>query len=341
MMYQYKLLFASPVHFGMEGIGQERIEERIRSDSLWGAVIQKWLLLYDDEPDALCQAPPFHISSTFPIIGENMFFPLPLGSLDHLIGEAAESDNPKVLVKDLKKIRFLAEPLFNKVVSGGRLAFGDIISGQVFPSPPGNRCETEQEEKTAASVIQRPRLEVDRLHGGGVEGQFFYCSDQFFREDGGLFFLAVFDNKDTQEKFEAALRLLGDSGLGADRSVGRGLFAFIRQDYVVQKTRNKDAFVLLSLFHPRRDEVENGICDAGNTAYSLVKRYGHAASHATTSFRRHDLWMLEEGSILGMKPEGDIPVVLESSTELGIPHNVYRNGRAFYLPLTLPLEVRP
>ena len=338
MMYRYNLRFSAPVHFGLEGIGQERLEHRMRSDSLWGAVIQKWLLLFDDDADDLCLHPPFHVSSTFPVIGGVAFFPLPVGAVDHLISESAGSDRPEVSVKDLKKIRFLAEPLFNRVVSGSAMTFADIRGGMVFPKPSDE--DDSAPAHTSSAVTHRPRLEVDRLRGGGVEGQFFYCSEQFFKSDSGLFFLGTFEDDEARAKLEAALRLLADSGLGADRSVGRGYFTFSVQPYKPPKVSGANSFLLLSLFHPREEEVDAGVLESP-AAYSLVKRYGHAASHGTTRFRRHDLWMLEEGSVVGTRPEGDIVTVLERSDELGIPHNVYRNGRAFYLPIRPVSEVRP
>ena len=339
MMYRYNLQFSTPVHFGLEGIGQERLEQRMRSDSLWGAVIQKWLLLYQDDADTLCNNPPFHISSTFPVMGGVPYFPMPVGAIDHLVSQAAGDADPAVKVKDLKKVRYLAEPLFNKVVSGTAMTFADIKEGAVYPQPSDDDDDAAP-LPTASTVEQRPRLEIDRLRGGGVEGQFFYCSEQFFQSDGGLFFLGTFRDDAAREKFEAALRLLADSGLGADRSVGRGSFVFSVQPYKPPKVNGGNSFLLLSLFHPREDEVKAGVLEAP-AAYSLVKRYGHAASHGTTRFRRHDLWMLEEGSVVGARPEGDIVPVLERSDALGIPHNVYRNGRAFYLPINPGPEARP
>lgn len=343
MMYQYTLQFSSPAHFGLEGIGQERVEQRVRSDTLWGAIIQKWLLLFQDDADSLCLNPPFHLSSTFPVIGGVHFFPVPSGSLDHLISRAALSDDPPVSLKALKKVLYLAEPLFLRTLSGKPITFEDVSPqpddvfrpGMVFPEP-GESGSHRSKNYSGSAVIQRPRLEIDRLRGGGVEGNFFYCSDQFFQENGGLFFLASFTDAESQEKFEGALRLLGDSGLGADRSIGRGLFMFHRKEYVLQKVNKPTAYLLLSLYHPKKDEVEKGVLEGAGTAYSLVKRSGHADSHLVSSFRRRDLWMLAEGSVLVKKPVGDICPVLAKSDQPKIPHNVYRNGRAFYLPMNRP-----
>ncbi len=332
MIYAYRLSFTSPVHFGLEGIGQERIEHRVRSDTLWGAIIQQWLLLYHDDPEGLCLDTPFTISSCFPVINGVPFYPLPIGALDHLITEAGRAEKPEMNVKDLKKIRFAAEPLFRKIIQGKALHFEQLRPDAVFPLEE-KQTETMQERKPVYNILQRPRLRTDQLAGGGTEGAFFYCSDQHFNQNNGLFFLASFHDDETKKRFDAALRLLGDTGLGADRSIGRGLFAFETMGCKVSDNLSSNYYMLLSLYHPTKEEVVQGILEAQDIAYSLIRRSGHAASLAVSKFRRYDLWMMEEGSIFRTKPAGDVVCVLERS-EL-VSHNVYRCGRAFSIPIQL------
>ncbi|MBW2034170.1 MAG: type III-A CRISPR-associated RAMP protein Csm4 [Deltaproteobacteria bacterium] len=332
MIYAYRLSFYSAAHFGLEGIGQERIEHRVRSDTLWGAIIQQWLLLYHDDPEGLCLDTPFTLSSCFPLINGVPFYPLPLGALDHLITEAGQSEKPEISVKYLKKIHFAAEPLFRKVIRGEILGFEELQPDAVFPFDE-KQSQTKRKGKPAYSIMQRPRLRTDQLSGGGTEGSFFYCSDQYYNETNGLFFLATFRNDEMQKHFESALRLLGDTGLGADRSIGRGLFSFDTSEYKMSDNPASESYLLLSLYHPTMEEVMRGILETPGTTYSLTRRSGHAASPAVSNFRRYDVWMLEEGSVFSAKPIGDIVHVLERS-EL-VPHNVYRCGRAFCIPIQL------
>ncbi len=331
MMYQYCLSFITPAHFGIEGIGQERIDHRVRSDTLWGAIIQQWLLLYNDDPEMLCLDSPFMVSSCFPYINGVPFYPLPIGTLDHLITKAGQAEKPEISVKDLRKVRFVAEPLFNEIVNGGTLRFEDLRPDTVFPF---DKIEPESviKRKPIYDIMQRPRLGTDQLSGGSTEGTFFYCSDQYFSQDNGLFFIASFRDNETKKCFDAALRLLGDTGLGADRSIGRGLFIFENKKYKLPDNPELDDYLLLSLYHPTREEVAQGILEAP-AAYTMMKRSGHAASHVVSNFRRYDVWMIEEGSIFTTRPVGDVVRVLEKS-EL-IPHNVYRCGQAFCIPIQL------
>ena len=329
MMYAYHLLFHDPVHFGMEGIGQESIEQTLRSDSLWGAVLQKWFLLFDDEPDALCCRPPFSVSSCFPLISGVRFLPLPIGALDAVIEEAAKKveTSGKPTLKDWRRVKYLAEPLFREIIAGKQLRIDDIDLQQVYP------MDLLDKDKPFLPIFQkqeqRPRIRTDQLNGGVDEGSFFYCTDQFFVQDSGLFFLASFDDRAAGDKFDAALRLLGDCGVGADRSTGRGGFSITRQQFALPSDDTPTAWLSISLYHPTREDVKKGVL-SGSSRYSLVKRSGPGGSFHVSRYRRADCWMLEEGSVLPFKVTGDTPCVLRKS-EI-IPHNIYRNGRAFCIP---------
>lgn len=330
MIRAYHLVFEHPAHFGLEGIGQENVEQIVRSDTLWGAIIQKWLLLFQDDPDELCRNSPFNISSGFPLINGKRFYPLPIGTLDNLINSAAmgELENTKLDVKKIKKIAWCAEELLLKILNGRGVDVSDVTPDNVMPLP---LDEKEKSNDRSSLIEQRPRVRTDQLRGG-VEGDgFFYCSDQFFNDESGLFFLADFQDKTSRKKFEAALNLLGDSGLGADRSIGRGYFRFEHKEINIQPVDKPDKYLLLSLYHPKKEEVEKGVMKKGRSAYSLIRRYGQAGSHLVNRFRRADCWMLAEGSVLPFTPSGNIVCVLKAGEN--IPHNVYRNGRAFCLPM--------
>jgi CRISPR-associated protein Csm4 len=336
MLLTYHLFFDGPVHFGLEGIGQERIETTVRSDTLWGAIIQKWLLLFKDEPDALCQDPLFSVSSCFPLIKGIPFYPVPIGVMDSLVDEVGKQEtkcDDDISVKDLKKINYLSEDLFGAVLRGESLSIEQCRDGMTFPVISFGKHQTKPQKKrdAFAEEIQRPRIKTDQLVAGVGENSFFYCTDQYFDRQSGLFFLASFSNDGIKTQFEAALRLLGDCGLGADQSIGRGSFVFKTQKSVLPQIDAPDKYILLSLYHPTQEEVQTKILSDKKTAYSLVRRSGRAAASGVSRFRRADVWMLAEGSVLPLKPVGDVSVVLQKSDY--IPHNVYRYGRAFSWPM--------
>ena len=321
----YHLKFKTSVHIGIEAIGQEKIESTIRSDTLWGAVISKWLLLYDDDPDELCSNSPFKVSSCFPLIGGTRFFPVPVGALDELMNKAASKEAGfEPSVKTIKKIRYLAEPLFKKLIKGEGLSLANLAPDIVYP------YEAPETYKSVvfAKEMQRPRVRTDQLSGGVGKNSFFYCSDQFFAEDSGIFFLAEFSDSDSKNKFEASLALLGDSGIGADRSVGRGFFSFSSHEVdfgagFVQRA------MLLSLCIPSKEDAKNGLLTDLKTSYTLIRRFGAAGINGVNRFRRPDTWMFGEGSLFPDILEGSIRKVIAASEEMKIPHNVYRYGKAF------------
>lgn len=293
MIHEYRLTFTAPVHFGIEGIGQECVENRGRSDTLWGAIIQQWLLLYPQEdPELLCRQPPFLVSSCFPRINEISFYPLPLGALDHLFAEITATKDQRLTFKDLKGIRFVSKSLFTELIRGEKVPLSAIRADSAFPLPPTPMATDNGQQADFYLMSQRPRLRIDQLSGGPVDGAFYYCADQHFNSTGksGLFFLASFADEEAQMRFEAALRLLGDTGLGGDRSVGRG--AFVASEAIVSDLPTvtfSDAHLLLSLYHPTKIEVARGILKESSAAYALIRRSGHAAAPAVSSFRRSDL----------------------------------------------------
>ncbi len=330
MVLAYHLYFNSPLHVGIESIGQEKVEHIIRSDTLWGAIISRWLLLFNDDPDELCLNPGFTISSCFPLIHGRRFFPVPIGALDHLMNEVADMPaGEEPTVKTLKKVRFLSDVLFEKWRSGGELDIKDLGPGSVYPWEASFKDNNSASLVRFASEAQRPRIRLDQATGGVGEDAFFYCTDLFFHKNAGLFFLAQFQDDSIRKKFESALMLLGDSGIGADRTIGKGFFTFEPFKFKTS-IENGNMYVLLSLCIPEGTEVEKGLLNSRKSYYGLVRRFGRAGDFGVNRLRRPDTWMLVEGSIFPFRPLGKIEKILEGMA-LSI-HTVYRNGKAFSLP---------
>ncbi|MGD9825963.1 type III-A CRISPR-associated RAMP protein Csm4, partial [Desulfobacter sp.] len=284
---------------------------------------------FDDNPEELCTQTPFSISSCFPFMNDVRFFPLPIGAFDVVIEDAAKQKAVQGVpsVKEWRKVKYIAEPLFRKTLKKKQLLPTDVCLDQVFPMA----LHGERNIKATAfqQHEQRPRIMTDQLNGGVSESAFFYCTDQFFSNTAGLFFLARFDSDDVRKKFEASLRLLEDCGIGADRSIGKGGFSFssVATEFPVPDAAG--AWLTLSLYHPTRQEVQKGVLTSGR--YSLIRRSGPGGGFHVSRFRRADCWMLEEGAVIPFEAKGDAPCVLKSSDF--IPHNIYRNGGAFCIPL--------
>jgi CRISPR-associated protein Csm4 len=273
-----------------------------------------------------------------------MFFPLPVGALDLMM----QSEKDFSQMKKVKKVAYLSYPLFCRVLQGETLTAADLTPTlSCWPPVSDEKANGKSRPKLVSytteieacffKTSQRPRLEIDRLYDGALEGQFFYCTDQHFTPKSGLFFLAEFDDIHTLSHFEASLRLLADSGLGADRSVGRGTFTFRKSMIDLPSISEPDLFCLLSLFHPTRGEVACGLLRDKSAAYNVIRRSGQCGAFGVDRYRRADLWMLAEGSVLPVRPTGHIPCVLPQTGP--IPHNVYRYGVAMALPMVGKAEV--
>jgi len=136
---------------------------------------------------------------------------------------------------------------------------------------------------------------------------------------------------------EAALALLGDQGIGADRTAGYGAFTIEDIEEVSAPDLGTGARLSLSLLHPTRDEIEQGLLDPP-AEYVIASRGGWATSTNADSFRRKVVNMLAEGSIikdLGHAGYGDSVMVLQPGNS-GPKHPVYRLGTAVTLPVKPP-----
>lgn len=321
--YAYHLHFDAPLHIGIEGIGQERIEEIVGSDTLWGALVQCWALLYEDDIAALAAETDFRLSSAFPFRGPSRYYPVPAHFLEIVAPLVVQQGWD---FKPLKKIRYVCEDLFVALCRGEKELLSTLKnSDSCWPSPwPSADKDIETGFFT---VHQRPRLRIDRLTGGSEEGGFFYCSDLYFKSNCGLHFLVQL-KEELQEKFEASLRLLGEQGLGADRSIGRGRFRFTRFEVSWPGPDANKPCLLLSTCLPSARDLET--VDFSSSRVVLKIRRGHAGAASVSHLRRPDLVALGEGSYLSRAPQGHVPVVIHR--DKGAPHDVYRYGRAFTVP---------
>ena len=145
--------------------------------------------------------------------------------------------------KGLSKLTYLSEALFQEAVTGNLTALQFFqrlpASGQAEQSPEA----IERVGPAALSYQERAKLglknplrdwlikteavqhnHIDRVAGATVEGLLFYEQEQYFRSGAGLWCLLRTDETTLTDLIQPALRYLADTGLGANRSVGKGHF---------------------------------------------------------------------------------------------------------------------
>lgn len=331
----------APMHLGeKEGVLEETFEY-IRSDTLFSAICNAYLLLYGrEELESLLEGfklerPPFLISSAFPYAADVLFFPLPKNiDLSSYIG-----------VKKAKRVELVSESIFRAALKGD---VEDVIK-KGYCLIQGERVLVTREEaerlrdhlgvRVAEEIrIWRkrevPRVALDRKTNAS---SIYYFGEVKFSESCGLFFLMKEGNgfKGVEKRVKAALRLLRDEGIGGDRTYGKGMFEDVRFDGISFECGRKDFFVTLSLYYPKREEI-SCLKDA---FYDLVTRGGWIFSYSGVGMRRRSVRMLAEGSVVRFATthEGGEDLLHGALVDVTPAdfgwHRIYRYGYAFPIPL--------
>ncbi|MBC7252182.1 MAG: type III-A CRISPR-associated RAMP protein Csm4, partial [Anaerolineae bacterium] len=351
---------------GRHGVGQEAAIIHVPSDTLFAALVAAWVEAGgrgESWGEVFPQAgknadPPLLLTSAFPYAGGVRFYPLPQVDLDPLGVEVQERR------KDLKRIAFVSEGIFRRIVSGQSLAGylpppsgepgkGLFLQGrtlwltvdEVAQLPEAMRTVEKQERRSERPLraLQHlpvwqadkvPRVTVNRINSAG---NIFHTGRVTFSPDCGLWFGVEWRRPETpldggvsyREAFEQALSLLTDSGLGSERAVGYGAFRWQSGGSLSWPDPAPDAlYVTLSRYHPRPSETP-GAFSGDFVAYSLVPVAGYLQTPTGAAQRRRRLWLAAEGSVLralGPGPYGDLTDV---RPHVGaFPHPVWRYGLA-------------
>lgn len=322
-MYCYRLRFRAPFHVDGRGTGfYQDSEPFIRSDSLSAAVLSAWALLEPAQAEARAARPPFRLSSAFPYWREHYFLPRPVASVALRLPESRLRES-----KPLKKIQWLSSNLWLQATATGEgwpAPSNLVLWQEVLALPPTVApAATARRPERLWAEEERPRLAVDRASDGPVEGQLFHFSRVHFDPDGGLYLLARFDDEPARAGFEAALRLLGDCGLGADRNSGNGLFTWEAGQAPALPAPGSGPAIALSLVSPAPED-QQGDWLAG-AKYGLVSRGGWIGA---SGLRRQRLRMFAEGSQFARPLRGQVVDVTPSGET---PYRVYRDGRGFFV----------
>lgn len=323
-MPAYLLKFRGPFHVDGQGTGfYEAAEPFLRSDTLCAALLSAWAELEPQGADERAAAPPFLLSSAFPFFGALRFLPRPVPSkaLPLPADRLGES-------KALKKLRWLDWDLWCRAAVGDlgwteRIEHTALPGGLAVWSPAAKGLPEELGGLRLWAEEERPRIAVDRSGGHAADKQLFYFSRIHYREGAGLYFLARFSDPGARAPFEAALSWLGDSGLGADRSNGNGLFAWERDDaFDLPEPAAQGPALALSLVNPAPEDTSPGWLDGA--AFEVVKRGGWIGR---TPHRRQPVRMFAEGSRFARPLAGRVVEVGRHPAG----HPVYRDGRGFFV----------
>lgn len=326
---RYRLIFPDGLHLDAGTYGFESTEVSVHSDTLFSALCCAALLL-DGEEGVRSLRDNARISSMFPFVGEQLFFPKPLTPRNFKFTHYSDE-------KKFRKLKYLNQEMFEKDLAGTLDLAG--FKEEWVKDGCWLHTKPDDEDFRVFKMTERPRITTDRATQAA---EIYHFSEVHFDEDGGLFFLADFGgNAVFKKQFESYLRLLGDEGIGADSTVGKGLFEIKDvEELPLETPMDANAHLMLSLYNPSPDEVVK--VRPGQSHYEILTRRGWATTSGIATWRRRSVRMFAEGSVLQFdnneKPVGNIPAVLKMNDKVGEispAHEVWRYGRAFCLPIKI------
>ena len=338
----YPLRPRAPFHFGVRGVGVEATALAARSDTLFSALCITLRELYGraevehfvgqfptvEDPE---RAPPLLLSAGQPYAGDVRFYPRPLLPVPGLEDDPAEQ-------KHQKKINLVSETIFRAWVGGGdvlqhydRSEGGNLLhGGRVWVT--ANECATLSDRFLDESTGQVrmwvvgdvPRVAVDRISSGSSVYQ---AGQVRFAPGAGLYLLVAWRGDAWRDRFWEVLQVLGDAGIGGERSSGYGLFTPLEPQRVdLPDVEGTDRWVTLSSCWPLPGQ--EGLLGPG-AAYRLENRRGWMDSPEGRNLRRKSVHMLEPGSVLRALPGHTTYGGLADVTpEIFEAHVVWRYGLA-------------
>lgn len=291
--------FTGPVHIGYKEGLYNLTETVIHSDTIFSALVNCYNLLFGLQKTKAFLNEVLKgsllLSSAFYYADDEYFLPRPMDARKY-----AED------FKEDKKIKYVSEKILRGEESKG------FRKGDMF--------WLREREDVVYKIEERPRVTVDRLTSAS---NIYYTSACRFNKNCGLWF--YIDMEEALEKeVMAALRLMGDEGLGGERTYGYGCFVFKEMEEVKRETGGK-INLLLSLCMPSSMEEIKRFA-----YYGLIQRTGYVFS-PYSNIRRHSVFrMFAEGSVV----EGHVEGTIYDDTPEGFDyHKVFKYGKAFLLPL--------
>lgn len=343
-IYLYRLHFKGPIHLGTYGIDLEAIDERLSSDSLTSALLNAVKVLEGDDGviemvDALLRpSPPFILSSLFP------FGPDPENRHSYAEAIIRPMIDPPVAYKkvletygkEFKRIRYLSVKDFGAWI--GKVNLTELQIKEIVERSKELTQGWWQEEI-------RPRVALDRISQNSSiwnQAALWFSKEKKDQEGkpikgAGLYGLIRINDCTWKSRLESAFRMLGEMGIGGERTYGLGLYQFDGLEPLPDPWKNlfqqeARAHVLLSMYYPT-DQEKNGLQDYLQ-AWETVERRGYIVSgRSTTTIKRKRVRMMIEGSATSKLLSGCmVDVTPDYAFELGIGHRVYRSGIAFLIP---------
>jgi CRISPR type III-A-associated RAMP protein Csm4 len=336
-----KLLFSTPLHIGRGNESDMSKSELIyHSDALKSAIFSVGIQQYPEwEKEPVSFFNEFQISSCFPFAKNENFFPKPMLKREFVFTKT----DKHLIPKKSKKIEFFSLPLFKKLIEGNDITIDEACitaDGRFVCNSSDTFTKTNEkglitEISFFKSEVQQ-RVAVPLEWENEKESKPYYTDRIYFEKDCGLFFLAKFNNDLIRQKVLNTIKLLGESGIGSDRSVGNGLFDFnveLHLEKIDLPDIESNKFLNLGLFLPTENEFAQ--IDFYNSNWNLIKRGGYLGGtyiDELRSLRKKSVFMFTESSVLSSekKPKGKF-IDLKPEWNSDNMHSIWRDGQALLI----------
>ena len=300
----------------------------LHSDSIKSAIFSTAIELFGASKATAAFFDQFKVSSAFPVVKNKYFLPKPA----HFNVETGR--------KDLNDVQFLEVKFWEKYAQGLQDE-DDLVSAAQLSTSFKSEATQRVWIKYAYEDEELKEADYDKLKGTAFNPNStpFYIEKNFMKEDHKLYFMMQITEGVEAEAFlkdmDGIMRLLGDNGIGLQRSVGNGHFVAQRKHLTLNVPTTPNAQMSLSLFCPKDAPTLTHV-NLNQSFYKLIKRGGWISTPITT-LRKRSIYMFTEGSVFKTTtpPTGDkkdlTPTVFKD-------HDIWRDGNALFLPIHLPVE---
>jgi CRISPR-associated protein Csm4 len=317
-LWYARLTFYDRVHFGSLGVGLENTEEILHSDSLYSALCHAWSALFGAEDLAQLiarfhSAPPFVLSSAFPYMRETYFLPKPMSRAPGFEDENIRQEYGK----EIKKTSYLSREIFTAWTRGEAFDPEKLSNDRVILTQLGTK------ELIPRVALGRENARSEIFHVGVVK----------FAVEAGLYILIRVEDETLLPRLRAALTLLGEMGVGGERTYGLGRFSVVLDhagtEWAFAEDVGTPRYLTLSLFTPPPQELSHL---GSNTAYALIERKGWIHSPYTyRQLKRKTVVMFTEGSVFEHPLPGQVLNVTPAAWDSTASHPIYRFAHPFYV----------
>ncbi|AVM58261.1 type III-A CRISPR-associated RAMP protein Csm4 [Bacteroides heparinolyticus] len=314
----------TPLHIGTGRENYDFSASDLHSDTLSAALAS--MLAHQGKADEIARfLNSFVISSAFPFMKDQFFLPKPQGKIKVTVPDQEQH----LYRKRLKKIRFIEASLWNRLMNGETLEMEASQLQDAFLTT------LHGFEKPFESQVMQ-RVTIPRKEGEDAAPFFFDWT--YFHAQAGLYCI-VEAEESVMDRIEELFKMLGEFGLGTDRSVGGGMFEVerVKDRQLFLPANSPNASMLLSLYIPTKQEVE--LLDLPNSKYELMQRSGYMAGSRTPSFRhlrKKSIYCFNVGSVFNTTEalHGKI-VDMQPDWNDKEMHPVFRSGKPFVVPVKM------